>query len=143
VVPEESEPASTTAVTITSDTTFSSEDSPQPDSTTFDPSSPFPSSTYESTTTSSSSSHVLPARTPSSMTMTMTSSSSTDKVAAETVDTSDDDLCKLCFESPIDTVILDCGHALLCARCADELRIGAGCPVCRSPIRCVQKMYKC
>lgn len=149
VVPEESEPASTTTITITSDTTFSSEDSLQ-HSTTFDSCSSFTSSSASESSTStatssSSSSHVLSTRTPSS-TMTMTSSSSTDKVAPETgnaSDNDDDDLCKLCFESPIDTVILDCGHALLCARCADELRIDAGCPVCRSPIRCVQKMYKC
>lgn len=31
-------------------------------------------------------------------------------------DDDDEDLCKLCFENKVDTIILDCGHTLLCGK---------------------------
>lgn len=138
-VEEESEATLTTsssAFTTSTSVTCMQEDSPHPPSpTTADLASSDPScsSSTTSTTTSPSSSRAVATR---------ILPTSSDKVATDNAG-DDDDLCKLCFESPIDTVILDCGHALLCSRCADELRIDAGCPVCRNPIRCLQKMYKC
>lgn len=41
------------------------------------------------------------------------------------------DMCHLCYERPIDTVILDCGHRVMCFRCSGNLR---ACPVCRQDI---------
>lgn len=47
----------------------------------------------------------------------------------------DDDiaqLCKVCFEKPIDTVILECGHQIVCDGCSKQ--IGSLCPLCRQTI---------
>lgn len=41
--------------------------------------------------------------------------------------------CKVCFERTIDTVLLPCGHALLCAQCAADLP-KRSCPACELPI---------
>jgi hypothetical protein len=41
------------------------------------------------------------------------------------------DMCHLCYERPIDTVILECGHRVMCFRCSGNLR---ACPVCRQDI---------
>mmetsp|Transcript_85667 Transcript_85667/g.239358 ORF Transcript_85667/g.239358 Transcript_85667/m.239358 type:complete len:792 (+) Transcript_85667:172-2547(+) len=40
-------------------------------------------------------------------------------------------LCKICYEREIDTVILDCNHRAVCARCLDQVTT---CPLCRAPI---------
>jgi len=49
------------------------------------------------------------------------------------VDTDDvANLCKVCFENPIDTVILDCGHQIVCSSCSKV--VGNLCPLCREPI---------
>jgi hypothetical protein len=41
-------------------------------------------------------------------------------------------LCKVCFEKPIDTVILECGHQIVCDGCSKQ--IGSLCPLCRQTI---------
>ena len=38
------------------------------------------------------------------------------------------DLCKICMESLIDCVLLECGHMVSCTRCGKRL---AECPICR------------
>jgi len=40
-------------------------------------------------------------------------------------------LCKICYEREINTVILDCNHRAVCARCLCQV---ATCPLCRAPI---------
>merc|ERR1712159_843249 len=40
-------------------------------------------------------------------------------------------LCKICYEREINTVILDCNHRAVCARCLDQVTT---CPLCRAPI---------
>lgn len=47
-------------------------------------------------------------------------------------------LCKICYEREIDTVILDCSHRTVCARCLDQL---ATCPLCRAPITKIIQTY--
>jgi hypothetical protein len=47
--------------------------------------------------------------------------------------------CKICFERPIDMVILPCGHLVVCANCADTVK--DLCPLCRQPITSVVKTY--
>jgi hypothetical protein len=37
-------------------------------------------------------------------------------------------LCKICYEREINTVILDCNHRAICARCLDQV---TSCPLCR------------
>lgn len=45
--------------------------------------------------------------------------------------------CKICFDQPIDTVFLPCGHAMACFSCASRLKRegeARACPVCASEI---------
>eukprot|EP00656_Telonema_subtile_P029882 TRINITY_DN32940_c0_g1_i1.p1 TRINITY_DN32940_c0_g1~~TRINITY_DN32940_c0_g1_i1.p1 ORF type:complete len:197 (+),score=28.81 TRINITY_DN32940_c0_g1_i1:289-879(+) len=52
-------------------------------------------------------------------------------VAAEDMvlyNTTDDDLCVVCFEGEIDVGIAPCGHLCCCSSCADKLD---RCPICR------------
>lgn len=45
-------------------------------------------------------------------------------------------LCKICYEREINTVIVDCSHRAVCARCLEQVQ---QCPVCRAPItKCIQ-----
>merc|ERR1712060_91413 len=47
-------------------------------------------------------------------------------------------LCKICYEREINTVILDCNHRAVCARCLDQV---ATCPLCRAPITKIIQTY--
>lgn len=47
-------------------------------------------------------------------------------------------LCKICYEREINTVILDCNHRAVCARCLDQL---ATCPLCRASITNIIQTY--
>ncbi|KAJ3336356.1 hypothetical protein HDU93_003027 [Gonapodya sp. JEL0774] len=43
--------------------------------------------------------------------------------------------CKVCFASKVDSVLVPCGHAVLCHACAAKLQYeGIGCPVCRAKV---------
>ena len=44
-----------------------------------------------------------------------------------------DDVCRICFEKPFDTVLFPCGHCGLCFVCCLKLLMLSGvCPLCRS-----------
>ena len=47
--------------------------------------------------------------------------------------------CKVCFERPVDVVILPCGHLVICSSCA--VTVGDFCPMCRGRIAAVVKTY--
>lgn len=47
-------------------------------------------------------------------------------------------LCKICFERPMDTVLLGCGHVAVCLFCSQYLQL---CPMCSAPIEKVSKIY--
>ena len=50
--------------------------------------------------------------------------------------------CALCFERPVEAALLECGHAVSCFQCAQALTArGAACPVCRSPIARVLRVF--
>jgi len=52
-----------------------------------------------------------------------------DKRNKENIETMDDDsLCKICMDSPIDCVMLECGHMCTCTNCGKQM---AECPICR------------
>jgi N-acetylneuraminic acid mutarotase len=40
-------------------------------------------------------------------------------------------LCKICYEREINTVIMECNHRCVCARCVEQVQ---SCPLCRAPI---------
>ena len=42
-----------------------------------------------------------------------------------------DYLCKVCMDSAVDCVFLDCGHMLTCVKCGRKL---SECPICRQYI---------
>mmetsp|Transcript_4449 Transcript_4449/g.10336 ORF Transcript_4449/g.10336 Transcript_4449/m.10336 type:complete len:774 (-) Transcript_4449:62-2383(-) len=48
-------------------------------------------------------------------------------------------VCKVCFEKPIDTVILECGHQIVCGECSGQ--IGGLCPLCRQTITRIVRTY--
>lgn len=50
----------------------------------------------------------------------------------------DDKLCKICFEKECNTAYVPCGHVVACGVCALAAR---ECPVCRSAIKNVQRLY--
>jgi hypothetical protein len=50
--------------------------------------------------------------------------------------------CALCFERPVQSALLECGHAVCCERCAAALvTAGLPCPVCRAPIARVVRVF--
>ncbi|XP_034024590.1 E3 ubiquitin-protein ligase rififylin [Thalassophryne amazonica] len=59
------------------------------------------------------------------------------KLAASTIDASvaeggpgrlEEHLCKICMDSPIDCVLLECGHMITCTKCGKRM---SECPICR------------
>jgi len=51
----------------------------------------------------------------------------------------DEDLCKICYENKIECVILECGHRILCGKCA-RLPLKE-CPICRKKIVRIVKTF--
>lgn len=60
-------------------------------------------------------------------------------VATQTYSTSGQ-MCSVCMESKIDSVMIPCGHACSCMACAEEV-MGNGCPVCRTETVRAVKLY--
>lgn len=40
----------------------------------------------------------------------------------------EENLCKICMDSPIDCVLLECGHMVTCTKCGKRM---SECPMCR------------
>jgi len=59
------------------------------------------------------------------------------KESMETMD--DDSLCKICMDSPIDCVMLECGHMCTCTNCGKQM---AECPICRQYVVRVVKTFR-
>ncbi|MCJ1387759.1 hypothetical protein MMC18_000602 [Xylographa bjoerkii] len=53
----------------------------------------------------------------------------------------DEDLetCRICYEAQIDAVFYRCGHVVACEECAKQVEV---CPVCRTPVGAVVKIWK-
>lgn len=54
-------------------------------------------------------------------------------------DATEADVCKICMESLIDCVLLDCGHMVSCIKCGKQL---AECPICRQNVVRVVRVFK-
>ena len=52
-------------------------------------------------------------------------------------------LCVVCFEAPMDHIIIPCGHQCVCGACAEALKREAhpACPLCREPISVTAKVF--
>ncbi|KYR00849.1 hypothetical protein DLAC_02906 [Tieghemostelium lacteum] len=46
--------------------------------------------------------------------------------------------CVICWENNINTVILNCGHAILCMNCTHRVK---DCPICRQPLSKIVQVY--
>jgi len=46
--------------------------------------------------------------------------------------------CKVCFDSPIQSVLLPCGHAMMCSSCSKTC---SSCPVCQLEVERVTDIY--
>eukprot|EP01059_Diplonema_ambulator_P036458 TRINITY_DN9080_c0_g2_i1.p1 TRINITY_DN9080_c0_g2~~TRINITY_DN9080_c0_g2_i1.p1 ORF type:complete len:274 (+),score=82.07 TRINITY_DN9080_c0_g2_i1:97-918(+) len=57
----------------------------------------------------------------------------------EDLDPEDPNTCKICFDSVINCILLDCGHMCVCLPCAKRLK---NCPMCRKLIRKRKKIFK-
>ncbi|KAF7989067.1 hypothetical protein HCN44_007377 [Aphidius gifuensis] len=51
----------------------------------------------------------------------------------------DDGLCKICWDSPIECVILECGHMACCIECGKQMN---ECPICRQYVVRVVRFFK-
>ncbi|XP_013794199.1 E3 ubiquitin-protein ligase RNF34-like isoform X1 [Limulus polyphemus] len=51
----------------------------------------------------------------------------------------DEDLCKICMEQPIDSVLLECGHMATCTVCGKQLN---ECPLCRQYVVRVVHVFR-
>ncbi|GIY71482.1 e3 ubiquitin-protein ligase rififylin [Caerostris darwini] len=51
----------------------------------------------------------------------------------------DENLCKICMEGTIDSLLLDCAHMLTCHRCGTMLH---DCPICRQVIKRVIRVFR-
>jgi hypothetical protein len=52
-------------------------------------------------------------------------------------------LCVVCFEAPMDHIIIPCGHQCVCGACAEALKREPhpACPLCREPIIITTKVF--
>lgn len=64
-------------------------------------------------------------------------------IGVETRQVEPENECKICFDGEINTVIVNCGHQVMCEKCSIDLPLKE-CPVCRSPIgdKGIIKVYK-
>jgi len=53
------------------------------------------------------------------------------------------DRCEVCLIQPrSDVALVPCRHSLFCATCADTVAsTDSGCPICKTPIRMVLRLY--
>lgn len=52
-----------------------------------------------------------------------------------------DKTCLVCMEVPPNTVLLECGHLVLCDKCAPKVVEKNSCPLCRAPIARSLRVY--
>jgi hypothetical protein len=54
-------------------------------------------------------------------------------------------VCTICYVKECDTVVVPCGHLSCCYDCVNEYHTSnpdKGCPICRTDIICLTKIYK-
>jgi len=54
-------------------------------------------------------------------------------------DEDEENLCKICFDSPMDCIVLPCAHMSMCYSCSRSVK---SCPVCRGKISEIKKVFK-
>lgn len=61
------------------------------------------------------------------------------KETTKNIEATDDNLCKICMTSCMDSLLLDCGHMVSCKECSKRL---SECPVCRQMIVRVVHIFR-
>ena len=59
--------------------------------------------------------------------------------ASSMTDDKSDKMCRICFDRIADTVMVPCGHAIVCDGCSGT--VGDTCPLCRKPIQQIVRTY--
>jgi hypothetical protein len=54
-------------------------------------------------------------------------------------DIDDEAICKICYDAPLDCVLVPCRHQCTCIKCGDALDY---CPICRTEIEEVIRVYR-
>lgn len=52
---------------------------------------------------------------------------------------SEEELCKICWDAPIECVILECGHMACCINCGKQM---SECPICKQYVVRVVRFFK-
>lgn len=64
---------------------------------------------------------------------------SNENINKNSMEISEENICKVCFENQIDTVIVPCGHICICSKCSKDI---GTCPICRNLISQIIKTFK-
>jgi hypothetical protein len=55
----------------------------------------------------------------------------------------EEDMCKICFARPQNTVFVPCGHLAQCEECTlERMKSSQNCDYCREPIVQIVKVYR-
>lgn len=55
----------------------------------------------------------------------------------------DENLCRICYDKDIETVLVPCGHQCACLACAQQVKQRSNqCPFCKNRIERIVKVYK-
>ena len=66
-----------------------------------------------------------------------------DEINDEVDEEENENICKICFDKKINTVILPCAHVVVCLECSQGFTGTTNeCPICRSQIDKVIKTYR-
>lgn len=64
-----------------------------------------------------------------------------ERMTADSLD--DEELCKICCDNPVNCVILECGHLVVCLDCGKKLMEGSKeCPICRRYISKLVRTFR-
>ncbi|XP_076235397.1 E3 ubiquitin-protein ligase RNF34 isoform X2 [Calliopsis andreniformis] len=55
------------------------------------------------------------------------------------METQDENLCKICWDDPVECVILECGHMACCLKCGKQM---SECPICKQYVVRVVRVFK-
>jgi len=66
-----------------------------------------------------------------------------DEISVNPDDFKPEEICNICMERKINTVIVDCGHRIFCISCSRQYKDDASptCPICRKEITHIIKIY--
>ena len=64
------------------------------------------------------------------------------KVEPTVAQPDDATICVVCMDNKKDHAVVPCGHRCICGKCADDVQKSGKCPMCRSPLNMVMKLWE-